>query len=121
MATTTSRARRRQAGASGNGRAARDPAGATAPAPAPQAGDEDLPEPQHVAEPLDALLTDAAFGPLRRWLPGRAGIKTAAKLALRPDTVATRSVQLATELGKVAVGRSDVEPDKRDRRFKDPA
>nr|MBA2515087.1 hypothetical protein [Solirubrobacterales bacterium] len=36
---------------------------------------------------LDVLLTDAAVGPARRWLPGRAGIEVAARLAVRPDKV----------------------------------
>ena len=36
------------------------------------------------AAPLDALLADAALGPIRRWLPGSAGIQLAAHLAARP-------------------------------------
>ena len=70
---------------------------------------------------LDVLLTDAARGPLRRWLPARASAKTAAKLAARPNAVATRTLRLAADLGKIAAGRSDIAPDKRDRRFRDPA
>ncbi len=69
---------------------------------------------------LDVLLTDAAVGPARRWLPGRAGIEVAARLAVRPDKVVRRGAGLAAELAKVTVGRSDVAPDKGDRRFKDP-
>ena len=109
--------------ARGTRRAGSDPApdGAPASADSAPAGDAAAPDPAGVAEPLDALLTDAALGPLRRFLPGRAAAKTAAKLALRPDAVAGRSLRLAAELGKVAVGRSEVAPDKRDRRFKDPA
>jgi polyhydroxyalkanoate synthase len=70
---------------------------------------------------LDALLTDAALGRRRRWLPGRAGAQLALRLATRPRSVARRGAQFAGELGKVAVGRSELEPAKRDRRFKDPA
>jgi polyhydroxyalkanoate synthase subunit PhaC len=70
---------------------------------------------------LDTLLTDAARGPLRRMLPGRAAAKLAGRLAMRPDAIATRGAQLAGELAKIAVGRSEVAPPKRDRRFKDPA
>ena len=70
---------------------------------------------------LDAMLTDAVMGPARRWVPGLAGVKAAAKLATRPRTVARHSAGLATELAKIAVGRSEVAPDKSDRRFKDPA
>jgi polyhydroxyalkanoate synthase len=70
---------------------------------------------------LDVLLTDATRGPLRRLLPGRAAVKLAAKLLRRPDVPATRGAQLAAELARIGVGRSDVAPPKRDRRFKDPA
>jgi polyhydroxyalkanoate synthase len=70
---------------------------------------------------LDTMLTDAARGPLRRMLPGRAGLKLATRLALRPDTVVTRGAQLAGELAKVTVGRSELAPAKGDRRFKDEA
>src|SRR4051812_23282440 len=70
---------------------------------------------------LDTILTDAALGPVRRWVPGRAGMKLAAKLALRPDKVARRGAGLTAELTKIAVGRSEIEPPTRDRRFKDEA
>jgi polyhydroxyalkanoate synthase len=70
---------------------------------------------------MDGILTDAALGPSRRWIPGVAGVKAAAGLAGRPRTVLRRGVGLGVELTKIAVGRSDVEPAKGDRRFKDPA
>jgi len=70
---------------------------------------------------LDTMLTDATRGPLRRLLPGRAAVKLAAKLTVRPDTVVTRGAQLAGELAKVGLGRSALEPAKGDRRFKDDA
>jgi polyhydroxyalkanoate synthase subunit PhaC len=71
---------------------------------------------------LDMLLTEAANGgPVQRWIPGLAGVKAAAKLAARPERVARRTGGLAGELARIAVGRSKVAPDKRDRRFKDPA
>src|SRR3954447_20434360 len=70
---------------------------------------------------LDALLTEAARGPVRSWWPGMSGAKLAAKLALRPDLTARRGAELAAELAKVAAGRSESEPAKGDRRFKDPA
>ena len=70
---------------------------------------------------LDSLLTDAGTSPLRRWVPGRAGVEVAARLAVRPDKVVRRGAGLAAELTKVAAGRSEVTPDKGDRRFKDPA
>ncbi len=84
--------------------------------------------PQETAAPkgaassgLDTMLTDASRGPLRRLLPGRAAVKLGAKLVTRPDTVVTRGAQLAAELAKVGVGRSELEPSKGDRRFKDDA
>ncbi|HUR84873.1 MAG TPA: alpha/beta fold hydrolase [Solirubrobacteraceae bacterium] len=85
------------------------------------ASEEHGPVDTGAAAGLDVLLTDAAQGPLRRMLPGRAAVKTAAKLALKPDAVALRTLRLTTELAKIAAGRSDIEADKRDRRFKDQA
>src|ERR1700744_6106447 len=71
--------------------------------------------------PLDLLLTDAATGMLRRLNPGSSGLRLAAALAARPRLVAGRGRQLAGELARVAVGRSQVQPSRRDRRFADPA
>jgi polyhydroxyalkanoate synthase subunit PhaC len=70
---------------------------------------------------LDTMLTDAARGPLRRMLPGRAAVKLAARLGTRPDAVLTRGAQFAAELAKVGIGRSELAPAKGDRRFKDEA
>ena len=70
---------------------------------------------------LGVMLTDAASAPGSRWFPGRAGMEVAARLAARPDRVARRGLGLAGELAKIAAGRSEVEPPKGDRRFKDPA
>ena len=71
---------------------------------------------------LEELLSDAAVGsPMKRWLPGLAGVEVAARLAVRPDKVVRRGGGLAAELAKVALGRSEVMPEKGDRRFKDPA
>jgi polyhydroxyalkanoate synthase len=78
-------------------------------------------EPAAGAAGLDTLLTDAALGPVRRMVPGRASVKLAAKLALRPDKVARRSAGLAAELARIAVGRSELEVPAKDRRFKDDA
>ena len=73
-----------------------------------------------VAAPLDLLLTDAAFGALRRVNPGGSGLRLAAALAGRPRLVAGRGRQLLGELGRIAVGSSQVQPSRRDRRFADP-
>ena len=69
---------------------------------------------------LDLLLTDAATGMLRRVNPGGSGLRLAAALAARPRLVAGRGRQLLGELGRIAVGTSQVEPSRRDRRFADP-
>ena len=69
--------------------------------------------------PLDLLLTDAATGMLRRMNPGGSGLRLAAALAGRPGLVAGRGRQLAGELARIAVGRSEVQPSRRDRRFAD--
>jgi polyhydroxyalkanoate synthase subunit PhaC len=70
--------------------------------------------------PLDLLLTDAATGILRRVNPGGSGLRLAAALASRPRMVAGRGAGLLGELGRIAVGSSQVQPARRDRRFADP-
>ena len=72
------------------------------------------------AVPLDLLLTDAATGMLRRVNPGGSGLRLAAALATRPRLVAGRGTRLAGDLARIAVGRSQVQPSRRDRRFTDP-
>jgi polyhydroxyalkanoate synthase subunit PhaC len=72
------------------------------------------------AAPLDLLLGDAAVGMLRRLNPGGSGLRLAAALASRPQLVAGRGRQLLGELGRIAVGNSQVQPSRRDRRFADP-
>jgi polyhydroxyalkanoate synthase len=73
------------------------------------------------AAPLDLLLTEAGQGPLRRFLPGISGVRFAGRLVRHPGKVAGRTVELATELGKVTIGRSQLQPDEKDRRFADEA
>ena len=72
------------------------------------------------AAPLDMLLGDAATGMLRLVNPGGSGLRLAAALAVRPRLVAGRGRRLAGELLRVAVGTSQVQPSRRDRRFADP-
>jgi polyhydroxyalkanoate synthase len=72
------------------------------------------------AAPLDLLLTDAATTMLRRVNLGGSGLRLAAALAVRPRLVAGRGRQLVGELGRIAAGRSQVQPSRRDRRFTDP-
>ena len=70
---------------------------------------------------LDALLTDAYGSSVRQFLPGRAGLVLAARLATRPRTVTRRSWALTRELARVAAGRSQLAPAGKDRRFTEPA
>jgi len=70
---------------------------------------------------LDMLLTESSAGAAHRFTPGAAGLRAAARLAARPDRLARRTAGLAGELAKIAAGRSEVAPQKGDRRFKDPA
>src|SRR3954464_715637 len=70
---------------------------------------------------LDVMLTDAAVGGRSRFVRPGAAVGVAAGLARRPDRAARRVGHLGAELARVASGRSDVRPAKRDRRFADPA
>jgi polyhydroxyalkanoate synthase len=72
------------------------------------------------AVPLDLLLGDAATGMLRRMNMSGSGLRLAAALTVRPRLVAGRGSQLAGELARIAIGRSQVQPSRRDRRFADP-
>ncbi|MGY4766288.1 PHA/PHB synthase family protein [Kribbella sp. CWNU-51] len=74
-----------------------------------------------LAAPLDLLLTSAAIGPMRRLMPNASWARMTTGLAARPRTVAGRAVDLAGELGRIAIGHSDRAPSRRDRRFSDPA
>src|SRR4051812_40633662 len=69
---------------------------------------------------LDVLLTDAADSGSRFLRPG-AAVKVGAGLARRPNRAARRAGHLGAELARVAGGRSELRPGKRDRRFTDPA
>jgi polyhydroxyalkanoate synthase subunit PhaC len=79
------------------------------------------PEIDDVAAPLDALLIDAAFGPLRQLAPDLSTVKLAGRLATRPATTARRLGALAAELARVGLGTSALAPAPKDRRFADPA
>jgi polyhydroxyalkanoate synthase len=73
------------------------------------------------AAPLDALLADAALGTFRRFAPDASAAKFAAALARRPYTTGRRLNSLAAELMRIGAGTSALAPDRRDRRFADPA
>jgi len=58
------------------------------------------------ADGIDLLLTDAALGVLRRFRPDSSLLR----LARRPGHVARQAALLGAELGKIAVGRSELAP-----------
>jgi polyhydroxyalkanoate synthase subunit PhaC len=70
---------------------------------------------------LDLLLADAALGPGRRFVPGMAMARFAARLASRPQLLAGRLAGLGRDLGQIAAGRSGLTASPKDRRFADPA
>jgi polyhydroxyalkanoate synthase subunit PhaC len=70
---------------------------------------------------LDILLTDAAVGGRRRFLPAGAAVRTAAGLVRRPGRPAARARTFGADLARAATGRSRLRPAAGDRRFKDPA
>jgi polyhydroxyalkanoate synthase len=77
-------------------------------------------EADDLATPLDALLVDAALGPLRRFAPDTSTARLAGRLALRPGKVGRRLGTFAAELRRIGAGTSDVGPSPKDRRFADP-
>ncbi len=98
------------------------PGAARSAAPTPDAGPDAVPEAAAAtAGPLDMLLADAALGPGRRFVPGMAMARFAARLAAQPGLVASRLAGLGAELGRIAAGRSELAAGPRDRRFTDPA
>jgi poly[(R)-3-hydroxyalkanoate] polymerase subunit PhaC len=74
-----------------------------------------------LAGALDLLLADGALGVLRRFRPDGAAVRLAVGLARRPQHVAGQAASLGAELARVAGGRSQIAPERRDRRFADPA
>jgi polyhydroxyalkanoate synthase subunit PhaC len=83
--------------------------------------DPELAELADRSAPLDALLIDAALGPVRRLAPNSSTLRFAAGLARHPGATARGLGGLAAELGRVGLGVSAVAPSGRDRRFADPA
>ena len=68
------------------------------------------------------VLVDAARGPLRRLVPpAGTTLRFGAALARQPSVLARRAGELAGELGRITVGRSELVPGKKDKRFADPA
>ncbi|HET7047442.1 MAG TPA: alpha/beta fold hydrolase [Solirubrobacteraceae bacterium] len=84
--------------------------------PRPGPGVQDAPD----AGALDLLLTEAGRSSVARFLPGLEAVRLAAGLARRPGAVLSRSSTLVEELVRITVGRSQMGPERGDRRFQDP-
>jgi polyhydroxyalkanoate synthase len=84
-------------------------------------GFAEAPDAADAASALDLLMSDAALGVARRFLPNSSTLRFALGLARRPATVARRGASLAGTLAAVAAGRSAIAPGRKDRRFADPA
>jgi polyhydroxyalkanoate synthase len=94
----------------------------TAPKQEKPAGEEPSSEAAEAVTGLDMVLVDGARGPLRRLVPpARTTANFAKALAGKPDVVGKRARYLARELGRIGIGRSEIEPNKKDKRFADPA
>src|SRR5215467_10305568 len=74
-----------------------------------------------LAGALDLLLADGALGVLRRFRPDGATLRLAAGLARNPQAVAAEAALLGADLARIAAGRSQLAPERKDRRFADPA
>ena len=86
-----------------------------APADAPEQAAE-------AATGLDLVLVDAARGPLRRLIPpAGTAVRFVSALASQPRTVTKRALALGQELGRIAVGRSELAAGAKDKRYADPA
>ncbi|MGA2829425.1 MAG: alpha/beta fold hydrolase [Streptosporangiaceae bacterium] len=88
------------------------PANAASPANPPGA---------EAAAPLDFFLPDATVGVLRRLRPDSAMLRWALRLASQPSTVIRAANKLTTDLAGIAMGKSEIAPPRRDRRFADEA
>jgi polyhydroxyalkanoate synthase subunit PhaC len=93
---------------------------APAGAPADQAA-AGAAEAAEAAGPLDLLMSDAALGVLRLFRPDMSVLRLAAKLARKPRLTGGTAALLTLEFGRIAAGQAAITPDRRDRRFADPA
>lgn len=73
------------------------------------------------AAPLDALLVDAAIGPLRRFTPDISTAKWALSLASSPRATSERLKRFGGEARRILTGHSEIAPKRGDRRFTDVA
>jgi polyhydroxyalkanoate synthase subunit PhaC len=78
-------------------------------------------EAAETAGPLDLLMSDAALGVMRLLRPDMSVLRLAAKLARKPRLTGGTAALLTLEFGRIAAGQAAIRPDRRDRRFADPA
>lgn len=71
------------------------------------------------ALPLDLLLSEAALGVAHRFRPRTASVRWGMGLVKHPRTVAGKLGGLTAEGARIALGSSQIRPDKHDRRFSD--
>lgn len=74
-----------------------------------------------IAAPLDLLLVNSTKSFARRMTPSGALSRFGMSLAKQPVTVAGAGAGLARELGQIAIGRSERQPARSDKRFADAA
>ncbi len=84
-------------------------------------GESAEPEATNAVGMLDLVLPDATLGTLRRFVPDSSLVRYATRLATRPAMVARRAAKLTADLADIAKGSSEIAPERRDRRFADPA
>jgi polyhydroxyalkanoate synthase len=73
------------------------------------------------AAALDVLLTDASAGARERFLPVGPTLRFAGALARRPGRLVRRAAEFGGSLAGVVAGSAEIEPQRGDRRFGDPA
>jgi polyhydroxyalkanoate synthase len=78
-------------------------------------------EAAEAAGALDLLLSDAALGVLRLLRPDMSALRLAVRLARRPRLAGGAMALLTLEFGRIMAGQAAITPDRRDRRFADPA
>jgi polyhydroxyalkanoate synthase len=91
------------------------------PEPVPSPNDPDAEAIADHAVALDMLLVDGALWPVVRMLPANAALRLTLELARHPGATLGRAGELAEELARIAMGRSELVPEPKDRRFADEA